>query len=57
MGMLDIFKVSNGIANNINFSSDILGTGTYSGHVNSSRKPDGRGVFINSLEIEYDGEW
>ena len=57
MGMLDFFKVSNGIANNIRFESDNLGTGLYSGHVGASRLPEGHGVFINSLEIEYDGEW
>ena len=57
MGMMDFFKVSNGIANNISFISDILGTGTYSGHVDSARRPNGHGVFINSLDIEYDGEW
>ncbi|WP_019680043.1 hypothetical protein, partial [Ruminococcus flavefaciens] len=57
MGMLDFLKVSNGIANNIRFTSDTLGSGLYSGHVNSSRLPEGRGVFINALEIEYDGEW
>ena len=55
--MLDFFKVSNGIANNIRFESDNLGTGLYSGHVGASRLPEGHGVFINSLEIEYDGEW
>lgn len=57
MGMMDFFKVSNGIANNIHFVSSTLGTGSYSGHVDSSRRPNGHGVFINSLEIEYDGEW
>ena len=57
MGMLDFLKVSKGIANNMNYSSSVLGTGMYSGHVGSSRKPDGRGVFINDLDIEYDGEW
>ena len=57
MGMLDFLKVSNGIANNIHFSSPTLGTGTYSGHVGHARLPDGHGVFINDLEIEYDGEW
>lgn len=57
MGMLDFFKINNGIANNIHYSSKTLGTGLYSGHVGSSKLPDGHGVFINSLEIEYDGEW
>ena len=57
MGMLDFFKVSNGIANNIHYISEALGTGLYSGQVGSSRLPNGRGVFVNSLEIEYDGEW
>ena len=57
MGMMDIFKVSKGIANNIHFISDTLGEGFYSGHVDSSRKPSGHGIFINELEIEYDGEW
>ena len=57
MGMMDFLKVSNGIANNIRFISKTLGTGTYSGHVDSSKRPSGHGVFINSLGIEYDGEW
>lgn len=57
MGMMDFLKVSNGIANSIHFVSPILGEGTYSGHVDSSRKPNGHGVFVNSLDIEYEGEW
>ena len=57
MGMLDFFKISNGVANNISYTSKTLGTGTYSGHVGSSRLPDGHGVFINDLDIEYNGEW
>ena len=57
MGMLDFFKISNGIANSIHYTSKTLGTGTYSGHVGSSKLPEGHGVFINDLEIEYDGEW
>lgn len=57
MGMLDFLKISNGIANSISFTSKVLGTGTYSGHVGASKLPEGHGVFINDLEIEYDGEW
>lgn len=57
MGMLDFLKVSHGIANGITYSSKTLGTGTYSGHVGSSRLPEGHGVFINDLEIEFNGEW
>lgn len=57
MGMMDFLKVSKGIANNIHFESKTLGTGFYSGHVDASRKPHGHGVFVNSLDIEYDGEW
>ncbi|MBR6070148.1 MAG: hypothetical protein IKP78_06125 [Ruminococcus sp.] len=57
MGMLNFFKISNGIANSISFTSKVLGTGTYSGHVGASKLPDGHGVFINELDIEYDGEW
>ncbi len=57
MGMLDIFKISHGIANSISYTSKTLGTGTYSGHVGPSRLPEGHGVFVNDLDIEFDGEW
>ncbi len=57
MGMLDFLKISHGIANSISYTSPVLGTGTYSGHVGPSRLPEGHGVFINDLGIEFEGEW
>ena len=56
MGVFDVLKVKNGVAQGISFES-FLGHGHYSGHVNSSRLPHGHGVFVNSIGISYDGEW
>lgn len=57
MELFDFLKISDGIANGISYKSPVLGTGTYSGHVGPSNLPEGHGVFINDLDIEYDGEW
>ena len=57
MGFLDFLKISNGIANSIRYTSPVLGSGTYSGHVGASKLPEGHGVFVNDLDIEYNGEW
>ena len=57
MGVFDVLKVRNGVAQGISYESCFLGEGHYSGHVNSSRLPHGHGVFVNSVGIEYDGEW
>lgn len=57
MELLDYLKISDGIANGISYKSPVLGTGTYSGHVGPNNLPEGHGVFINDLDIEYNGEW
>jgi len=56
MGVFDVLKIKNGVAQGIRFES-VLGEGLYSGQVNSSRLPNGQGMFVNSVGVEYEGNW